>query len=1023
MKRSISLASLIAATLVGLALTGVARAEVAPEDPNDSLPDVVVQEVALEGSATTRSAGSVIRGVATVSNPSEYPAVVTFDNGLVGEFDEKDLPAAVYAVDYGTEELALDPGETAKVSFALKIPAGLNEDGVALKVRARLVGSLYRGWGYSERFSVEGDGGFAEISSAYFTLADGQTVSAASGPTVYPDSPRDSVPLSVVLESRGAAVSLTPVVSVKNRSGVAGEASARRLPTVAVPAEGSVTATVPFTHAGQAPGVYEGEISWVDAAGAERAPRLGFRYIVAGQSATVHAVSSSASSVEAGESFVLSLKFSGTPTDLNVASGTARVSEEVSRVEVRVVDAAGETVAEDSYAGVLPVLGEVEFELRAAAAAAAMVAQVSVLDADGGELFKRDFPVSAGKVFSPVPEEVQRPWPLAFPLAASTAAIALLVAMVAWRRGSQRLALGAVLAGAAAWAFASSVVSATNVRVISTQSDEYCSPSVIYINSPAAQATVGCYDGLRIEGTVSYAYCTNSGGEGISEISVRYGGSTLYGPVQAAYASIGVSGGHDHPYIDSAFSLSLGSGYFTRNGNHNVLVEAQSFNTACTSAATGARQFTVSGCDVCSNVDGIQTSVTSGWVKDTCGDEPGNCYEVRQPTSCEVDNLRTVLPDPATWTATGCDTTCVWADGSTGTTETIVSSAPGELTTTVKSMKSIPIDAVWESYSVTHDDGSVTWHRRIKIPACVNTEYSAPLSCEATIVVEDLCGNMAGVQNPVPAGLSRNGAGECLCPTGSTYDAVDDRCEDDDGNCTTCGGTGTGGGCPVGTKYCNGVCIDADAACATTVVTDCPLVPPESQYCVEVYNRSGVTYLGFTAAQLEQIFGYALPDAARDQLRAGFVTPIFGAVGRALTDAGSLDAKYGSSGCGGALCAFGSKGCLTTIDPTTNDPVADCVSPNDPTGAGGVPPSAILEVEPSVVGLNGHCNVYWGSHEMQTCTVSGNGLTPPKASLAGTFVTPDLTSSATYNLVCTGTDGRTYSDSDTCAVNPDVVEF
>jgi hypothetical protein len=289
----------------------------------------------------------------------------------------------------------------------------------------------------------------------------------------------------------------------------------------------------------------------------------------------------------------------------------------------------------------------------------------------------------------------------------------------------------------------------------------------------------------------------------------------------------------------------------------------------------------------------------------------------------------------------------------------------------------------------------------------------------------DKCSNLEGVQNFVPAGMVRSTGGVCQCPSGSTYDATDGRCEDENGICSTCAG------CPSGKKYCDGVCIDESAACSVQVVGQCPVLPNDEQYCVQLFRATDADgdgepdrtdqMSGYTYAELEQVFGFGLRDAfydAKSDLSAGRpAAPVWGVVGR-YTPFSDIGSHRASAGCAGALCAYTAAGCLDSVDPVSNDTRGVCG-----TGADLAAPDPMLsiEVEPSVIGKGGQCNVYWSSHEMRTCQVSGQGLS--STALAGVALTPPLNESAVYTLACVGLDGLTYEDADTCSVDPDVAEF
>lgn len=892
MRKNRTLSAIVLALASALAIPAAAAEGpvLFDETAANRIPEVYVTLVELD--QRFYGAGAAVKGQATVSNPSEYPALVVFELAIVGEFADDGLPRKVYATADGGQEISLAAGQSKTVPFEIASPLGLDGSGFSVEVFSRLAGSVRRGWEYSPTFTIEGDGGYVEVSEARFVAADGRRYWPTEGPFVYPDE-GGSLSLAVALGGGTSAVQLTPVVTVSERA--VGEPSVRREPPVTVPAGGSANVALSF-GSGQTPGVYEGEVSWLDASGAERASRLPFRYIVAGESATVHGVSVSAESVSRGDPVSVTVAVSGNPLDLQRDPGGAPPTAPASRVLVRVVGPSGELVAEGEQELVLPVIGDLEFPLVAERDAATLRAEVLVYGSKGQTLYARVFPLLGGPGAADAPVSSAgdgSPW-LGWSLV-GLAVLGLAGVASAARRGRLAAALVLSLVALAAWLLASRDLQAFHYT--STTSDRWCGPSSIFVQHPQDGGTVACGESLNIVGSVDYYYCTNSGGSGSANVWVERQKTDgtweqIIAPQSVASFYAAKTGGHGHPTARGMFSVPTDR--TTRAGTYRVWVSASS-NTACASAATGYSEFTVTGCD--------------------------------------------------------------------------------------------------------------------------------------------RCPNLAGDQNAVPPGMTVDVGGSCNCPSGSTFDAASGRCEDDNGNCTTCGtstggpGSGVSGGgrCPAGTKYCDGACISETETCDLVVVDSCVFVPEGDQYCVEIFDRNGnrtEQFAEYDMADLEEMFGFGLREALFAQ-RAGLDVggasyPVWGVVGRVISGAGGIDANYGSAGCAGALCAYGEQGCLTTTDPQTNKPVGNCCPVNDATG-GGKEPTAIITVEPSVVGQGGQCRVYWSSHEMSTCRVSGQGVS--STALAGLASTAPLDESATYTLTCTGLDGLTYEDVDTCTVDPDAIEF
>lgn len=959
----------------GLAAEARAQDAIDGLDIQDYLPEVSVSEVTLD--KTIFSQGEAVSGTALLSNVGDYPARVVLSASILeGEGDEETI------VSFGEngEAIELLPGEERATRFSVVSPVGRSIRGARVEATARLDGSALLSWDYSDRFSVEGDGRYTFISFASFE----GNLPTVSGPFLYEGG---SLSLKVEISSGVTLPAVTPVLELKNRAVPSG-ATFRGGP-VAVAASGFAASSVEIARGDLLPGVYEGDLSLEVAGRPVPGPSVPVRVVVAGESATVHSVRSTAAAVSSGDAFELRAILSGSPIDPTEEDRgpESRAWNGVVRAEVRDVD--GASVASGEWRGKISDSVEVPLSLVAENDAESMVAEISVLDSAGRTVFSREFQVGRdGSVSAAKDAQDGSPVNLTLNLAAVAALLAVLLALLVRRRrnvaAAAILSCGLVLAALVGGRGVIEVEAATQKQAAGICAAD---PSSVCCSNPASSCCgdPGCWIG------------ENEWNEILTKKSAGNEWQKLYDKMA-----------NSCEVCDSP--LSSDTNLLDDTGKLPVTVDATSVNILIFGS------------------DGKQVNIAKKqWPK--CGD------------TLKIEARATFLACENTGIV-GQMTSQLYRISGPGGVE-IEAVTPPESKNIRKPKFGTSHGFYSFTYEVEYTSNRLTrsgWYR-VYVRAGSSDGVSGVTSGRNDHVDFymgdcDKCPNIVGDQNVVPVGLTRNAGGQCVCPEGSEYDPTDGRCEDDHGVCTTCDGivdrgTGTGGtsgGCPVGTKYCDGVCVDAAAACSTTVITSCPLVSDGRQYCVEIFDRRGASTsqtASYGTADLEAIFGFGIRDARykqADEIAAGGTAePIFGVVGRWASLA-SLGAGESSSGCGGTVCSYPSQGCLAAIDPTTNDSVADCVSPNDPVGAG-VPPSAVLEVEPSVVGVNGHCDIYWGSHEMQACTVSGRGLVPPKSSLAGAAQTPSLTSSATYSLVCTGTDGRTYTDSDTCAVSPDVVEF
>jgi hypothetical protein len=887
------------------------------------MPDIAVSDV--ETTAYEYSAGGTVDGSFTATNPTDFPAEGTFKTIIIGDFDAEGNYQTAYGVELDGQPFSLPPGSSREVKFSAPIPAGLSGSGFKVRVQARLAGSLLRGWGDSSNITFLGDGAYATVRYAYLIGEDGVERSTGSGPFLGDDLP--SVDLKVGFAGGESPLSLTPTVRLTNR-GTGAVATVNGSP-VAVAAKGEAEGSVTIARGSMAPGVYEGEAVWVAADGRERSSAVPLRIVVSGESATVHAVRTSAEEVADGDSFTISLDVSGSPQNHEATPEENREATDWRSSVIVAVRSGSGSVAEGEWRGVLPADGTIEIPMEASASGAALTASVSVRGSDGAILFERDYPLFAptGEGRSDVPAEPKTDWSFWVSVGGATLLLAILVALLVTRHRAAAatviaIAMIAVSAASSAPAGAagpdggnecpfganewSTILSrraenetwaslhtlykdacadggqATNTNLL--EADGTLSDSVplgIYINSPAANTTYYCGQAVAVSGTAGFVGCTNTGISGVTKVWItRFepnGTQVPVTPVKQFAINVGASGDHDHFQVDLPFNIQ--TNMTTRDGNYRVNVHSY---TTGAGAALG-----------------------------------GHAY------------------------------------------------------------------------------------RDFKVKNC------------------DLCKNIAGDQTTVPGGMSRDAAGLCQCPNGSAFNNASGQCENSSGVCVTCGLEGT---CPAGTKYCNGVCIPDTAACAGVVATTCP-IEVDNQYCAEIFDRNGARtdqFAGYSMPELEQIFGFGLREAVEAQAGSANKDSVWGAIGRSTSLQGGLDARHGSSGCGGVLCTYGIDGCLATSDIESGDMAANCSPINDP-APGGLNPKALLVVEPTVINQGGQCRISWSSHEMKTCQIVGLGLS--SAALAGSSMTPALQETATYQLDCLDFSGQAYRQVESCTVDPDVSEF
>lgn len=262
----------------------------------------------------TYASGETVTGSFVLSNPHPEMNVpdVMYKISLGGEYAAPDIPRVYYDTKtFGP--VFMHVGEQNKlVTFEYKLPATFSGTDLGIHVRAVLKSGQPLGWA-NKPIKVTGGMSTLTIDTAN-VVVDGKIFSTKAGPMIYKDK---SATLDVIVSNKSKeSLDLTPRVKVYDRSNTGALLKTYDENDVVLRVGAQQKLSYTINTLDYKPGVYLGELTFVDDKDIARSIPVSFRYIVAGDIATIIGMTSDTTTATKGEVINLTLNYAGTPYDI-----------------------------------------------------------------------------------------------------------------------------------------------------------------------------------------------------------------------------------------------------------------------------------------------------------------------------------------------------------------------------------------------------------------------------------------------------------------------------------------------------------------------------------------------------------------------------------------------------------------------------------------------------------------------------------------------------------------------------------
>jgi hypothetical protein len=241
---------------------------------------------------------------------------IVYKIALVGDFDKGGLPKAVYG-EVTSDLLTFAPQEKKQLNFKYILPAGISGEKMGIRVRGYTESGIPLNWALTY---VNVTGGVSQVTVAGASIAVGtSTFKITEGPTI---SAGQNIMLRVALtNSTKENLTLIPHLKifdrVVNTKALADYADAST--TLKAGMKKTISVILPvFDYKA---GVYAGIIEFLDASDKPRTQPLEFRYVVAGDIATIQSLTSDRTQAKKKEPITIMVAYSGSPN--NIVTGTS----------------------------------------------------------------------------------------------------------------------------------------------------------------------------------------------------------------------------------------------------------------------------------------------------------------------------------------------------------------------------------------------------------------------------------------------------------------------------------------------------------------------------------------------------------------------------------------------------------------------------------------------------------------------------------------------------------------------------
>ncbi|MEI8061691.1 MAG: hypothetical protein WCG97_00135 [bacterium] len=286
---------------------------------------------------TKYSAGDTVSGTIILNSTDSLDQNdVYLDISLVGDYSKEDgrfgLPDTIY--DSKTVgPFVVKAGTITSAHFTYVMPKSVGGKGLGIEVNAHSIAGMPYSWKDIMLDEVVGGKTLLTIQDAY-TKIDGTKHLAESGPMLTATS---TINFHLVVKNPSTnAITITPNVSVHKRLSSGDLIKEYSEKPVTIPAKSSKEIIFDPYKNDNKPGVYVQDVNLLDGAGDSLAPSMQYRYIIAGDIATIHEVKFDQNSVSVNDTVSVQVFYSGSPHDIQTGQ-RQKIDDAV--LNVQIVDA------------------------------------------------------------------------------------------------------------------------------------------------------------------------------------------------------------------------------------------------------------------------------------------------------------------------------------------------------------------------------------------------------------------------------------------------------------------------------------------------------------------------------------------------------------------------------------------------------------------------------------------------------------------------------------------------------------
>lgn len=277
-------------------------------------------------------------------------------------------------------------GETKKVDFKYKVPSFLYGEKIAVQINAYTNNAIIIGSNSSEYINIEKSNELVSLTDVKLMLSNGREYNLSEGPTIYKDKDPKTASLSVKIKNESNdQITIYPKISTYNQQDRLTKINTEGY-SIILKAGETRSASIELPNMDYKSGVYFSEVLLTDAlTGGQLTSRIGARYIIGGDIATIHSVGVDKDNVRVGDAFKLSYVVTGMPSDISRATSTASkvLSKKEGQISVRIFNESKALVADNVKPFDLYGENNETVELLANENAKAMKAVISVYNGEG----------------------------------------------------------------------------------------------------------------------------------------------------------------------------------------------------------------------------------------------------------------------------------------------------------------------------------------------------------------------------------------------------------------------------------------------------------------------------------------------------------------------------------------------------------------------------------------------------------------------------------------------------------------